>query len=123
MLLLEDDPFMSSLLAEGMGQEGLEVMLARNAEEALRQFREAKPDVLVVDILLPGGRNGLEALREIRALPGGEKMPALVLSNLEEPGYVAEAQKLGVAAYLVKANLEIPEIVAKVKEALGKAES
>ena len=119
VLLVEDDQFMSSLLADGFAREGFDVALAGNGGDAVRLFGEKKPDVMVVDILLPG-RNGLEALRSIRALPGGDGVPAIVLSNLEEANYIREAELLGIAAYLVKANMQIPDIVAKAKEAMRK---
>lgn len=117
VLLMEDDPFMSALLNEGLAKEGLDITLARNGEEAIKQFQQTKPDVLLIDILLPG-KNGLEVLAEIRALAGGADTPALILSNIEEAGYIHEAEKLGVKGYLVKANMQIEEIVAKVREAL-----
>lgn len=119
VLLVEDDPFMTALLAEGLAQEGFEAVLAPNGEDAVRRFPEVQPKALLVDIMLPG-KNGLEALADIRKLPGGANVPAIVLSNIEEAGYVREAERLGAAAYLVKANMQVSDIVAKVKEALVK---
>ena len=116
-LLVEDDPFMAALLSEGLVKEGFEVILADNGEDAVTKFKSAKPDVLLIDILLPK-KNGIEALAEIRLLPGGEKIPALIISNIEEAKYISEAEKLGVKAYLIKANTQIPDIVAKAKAIL-----
>lgn len=118
VLLVEDDIFMATILAEGFAREGMEAVVAKNAEEAIRRYTESKPGILLIDILLPG-KNGLEVLREIRGLPGGADVPALILSNVEEAAYVREAESLGVKGYLVKANLQVPEIVARVKEALA----
>lgn len=117
VLLVEDDPFMAALLSGGLVKEGFEVVLADNGEDAVTKFKGTKPDVLLIDILLPK-KNGLEALADIRLLPEGEKIPALIISNIEEAKYISEAEKLGVKAYLIKANTQIPDIVAKVKEAL-----
>ncbi len=116
VLLVEDDPFMSTLLSQELIKTGYEVISAPDGEAAIVKFKESQPDAMIFDILLPK-KNGIEALREIRALPGGN-VPTVVLSNLEESGYVSEAQKLGVKAYLIKANVQLPEIVAKVKQAL-----
>ena len=118
VLLVEDDPFMTTLLSQAFSREGFEVVFASNGEDAVMSFQDTHPDVLVIDILLPK-KNGLEALAEIRALPGGAAIPVVVLSNLEEASYVNEAQKLGVKAYLIKANVQLPEIVAKTKEVMG----
>jgi len=119
VLLVEDDPFMTTLIAEGLGQQGFEVVLAPNGEDAVRRFPEVQPRVLLIDIMLPG-KNGLEALADIRKLPGGADVPAVILSNIEESAYVREAERLKAAAYLVKANMQVSDIVAKVKEVLGK---
>ena len=110
---------MTTLIAEGLGQQGFEVVLAPNGEDAVRRFPEVQPRVLLIDIMLPG-KNGLEALADIRKLPGGADVPAVILSNIEESAYVREAERLKAAAYLVKANMQVSDIVAKVKEVLGK---
>jgi DNA-binding response OmpR family regulator len=120
VLLVEDDPFMVTLLAEGLGRDGFEVVVSPTGEDAVSRFSEAKPDVLLIDILLPK-KSGLEALGEIRLLPGGAGVPALIISNLEDANYVRDAEKLHAFAYLIKANMQISDIVAKVKEALGQA--
>ena len=119
VLLVEDDPFMVTLLSQEFSREGFEVSFADNGEDAPKRFQSTNPDVLVIDILLPK-KNGLEALAEIRTLPGGEKVPVVILSNLEESNYIADAEKLGVKAYLIKANVQLSEIVAKVKEIIKK---
>lgn len=119
VLLVEDDPFMTTLLSQEFSQDGFEVVFAPDGEDAVAVFQNAHPDVLILDILLPK-KNGLDALAEIRTLPGGAEIPVVVLSNFEEANYVRDAQKLGVKAYLVKANVQLSEIVAKAKEAIGK---
>lgn len=108
---------MITLLTQGFEAEGFEVLLASDGDEAVKKFQESKPNALIIDILLPR-KSGLEALREIRQLEGGERTPAIILSNLEDHRYFQEAQALGASAYLIKANTLIPEIVAKVKEVL-----
>lgn len=118
VLLIEDDPFMVSLLSGELSKSGFDVVFAADGEAGVEKFREAKPDAMIVDIILPK-KTGLEALREIRGIPGGEEVPTVILSNLEEATYVSEAQELGAKAYLVKANVDMSEIVAKVKQALG----
>lgn len=117
VLLVEDDPFMAALLSEGLVKDGFEIILADNGEDAVLKFKDSKPDILLIDILLPK-KNGLEALAEIRSLPDGVKIPALIISNIEEADYVSQSQKLGVKAYLIKANMQISDVVKKVREAL-----
>lgn len=118
VLLVEDDPFMTTLLAEAFTKEEFELQIAANGVEAVKQFQDFRPDALLIDIILPQ-KSGLEALREIRALPGGANVPAIILSNVEEASYVSQAEQLNVKGYLIKANVQLPEIVAKVREALA----
>lgn len=108
---------MITLLSKALAEEGFDVAFANNGSEAVRQFGEARPDVLIFDIIMPE-KSGIEALREIRGLPGGKEVPAIMLTNLDDAPTVAEAENLGVRAYLVKANNQLPEIVSKVKEVL-----
>ena len=117
VLLVEDDPFMSTLLSQELTKEGFLVDLATNGEDAIVQFKSHKPDVLLIDVLLPK-KNGIEVVREIRATPEGATVPVIILSNLEEVAYLKAAEELGVKNYLIKANVLLPEIVAKVKEAM-----
>lgn len=120
VLIIEDDPFMTSLLAEEFTRAGFDTAFATNADDAVRRFSEIRPQALLVDVVLPG-RSGLAALAEIRKLSGGEDVPAVILSNIDEAAYLRQAERLKAAAYLVKANVETAEVVAKVKEALGTA--
>lgn len=110
---------MTSLLSEHLIKNGFEVANAPDGEKAISLFNNSRPDIMIFDIILPR-KNGIEALREIRGLPGGKDVPAIILSNLEESTFVSEAEELGVKAYLVKANIQLPEVVDKVKEILGK---
>ena len=119
VLLAEDDPFMITLLSKALTEEGFEVTLANNGDEAVRQFGETHPDILLFDIMMPE-KSGIDALREIRGLPGGKDIPALILTNLDDTPTVGDAEALGIRAYLIKANTQLPEIVNKVKQALGK---
>jgi len=119
VLLVEDDPFMISLLSEHLIKSGFEVANATDGEKAVSQFRNSRPDIMIFDIIMPR-KNGIEALREIRGLEGGKDVPAIILSNLEESSFVTAAEELGVKAYLVKANVQLPEVVDKIKEILGK---
>lgn len=119
ILLVEDDPFMTTLLVEGLKAAGLEPIFVANGEDAVKRFSEVQPAAILLDILLPG-KSGLEALTEIRKMPGGAEVPAMILSNIEETSYIQAAERLNVVAYLVKANMQVSDIVAKVKEAIGR---
>ncbi|TSC69444.1 MAG: hypothetical protein G01um101466_41 [Parcubacteria group bacterium Gr01-1014_66] len=118
VLLVEDDVFMLDLVSQELAGAGFHVIVAKNGAEAVAQFLQTKPDLILLDLLLPD-QNGYDALRTIRTHPGGADVKVMVLSNLSETTNIEEGKKLGVLDYLVKANHTLPEIVQKVQSVLG----
>lgn len=115
---MEDDAFMMELLAQELANAGFEVVGAKNGVEGVQKFKEAGPDLMLLDILLPD-QNGFETLRQIRREPNGPEAKAVFLSNLADGSDIEEAKRLGALDYMVKANFTLPEIVAKIKGVLG----
>jgi len=85
---------------------------AGNADEAVRKARLHKPDVVLLDVVMPG-RSGLEAAPEIRQ--AAPKAQILVLSMQDDPSYVREAFASGASGYLLKEAADA-ELVAAVRE-------
>ena len=117
-LLIEDDLFMGDLMIQALQKAGFEVAVAKSGTEGVEKFKEAAPDIILLDIILPD-QNGFETLRQIRRLPGGPEAKVLVLSNLTREAQLEEAKRLGVVDYLVKANFSLDEIIARIRTALG----
>lgn len=117
ILLIEDDVFMIELLAKELEAAGMEVLTAKTGIEGIKKYEESKPDLILLDLLLPD-QNGFETLRQIRRKPHGPEAKVLIVSNVAEGPDMEEAKKLGVIDYLVKANYTLPEIVKKVEEVL-----
>src|SRR3990167_1774050 len=106
ILIIEDDPLLHNLLADKMKQlrdKGVEVFPTMSAEEGLKQAQSSKPDLIMLDLVLPT-MNGFEVLQRLRAIPGFEKTPVVVLSNLSADTDKERARSLGVIAYMVKAD-------------------
>lgn len=118
VLVIEDDIFMVELLAKELVAAGFETIIAKTGVEGLEKFKTDKPDLILLDILLPD-QNGFETLRLIRRLPDGPETKVMVLSNIGEGPDVEEAKRLGVKDYLVKANFTLPEIIAKIQGVLA----
>lgn len=118
VLLVEDDIFMIDLLSGEFANAGFEVAIAKNGVEAIGKYKESKPDLILLDLLLPD-QNGFDTLRQIRREEEGAATKVIVLSNLSESADIEESKRLGVVDYLVKANTALPDIVARSKAALG----
>ncbi len=118
ILIVEDDTFMLELLAAELKKTGFEIMIAETGNEAVKKFKESKPDLILLDILLPD-KNGLDALREIRREPEGRDAKVLVLSNFSDTPHIEEAKRLGVIDYLVKAQHVPQEIVERIKKIIA----
>ena len=122
VLLVEDDPFLSSLLKNRLQKEGLEVNLAKDGEEALNSLKSAKPDLILLDLILPK-KSGFEVMEEIRNDPQmqSQEVPIIIISNLGQPEDISRGQALGAIEYFVKAKTSIDELVEKIKGFLAKA--
>jgi len=119
VLLVEDDPFLSSLLKNRLQKEGLEVNLAKDGEEALNSLKSAKPDLILLDLILPK-KSGFEVMEEIRSDPQmqSQEVPIIIISNLGQPEDISRGQALGAIEYFVKAKTSIDELVNKIKDFL-----
>ncbi len=121
VLIVEDDPLLHNLLADKMAQlreSGVEVFPMVNGEEGLAKSKEVHPDLILLDIVLPG-MTGFEFLEKLRAEPELAKVPVVVLSNLSADTDKEKARSLGVIAYLVKADFSLSEISEAVSEILS----
>ena len=121
ILLVEDDPFLSSILQLKLEKENFKSIRAADGEEALNLLTEQgiKPDAILLDLILPK-KNGFEVLETIRQDPTLEKLPVIIISNLGQPSDIDRGKALGVIDYFVKAKLSVDELVNKVKEEIVK---
>lgn len=118
ILVVEDDLFMVDLLTRELKKSGFEIAVAKTGREGVEMFSEVKPDLILLDIILPD-LNGFDALREIRRIPEGHEAKVVILSNLGDESDKEEGKRLGALDYLVKANFSLPEIVERVRAALA----
>ncbi len=116
ILVVEDDKFLRELIARKL-REDYEVSEAIDGEEGLKKTREEKPDLILLDLILPG-IDGFEVLTEIKKDPQLSEIPVIILSNLGQTDDIEKGLKLGAIDYLVKAHFTPAEIIEKVKGAL-----
>lgn len=115
ILIVENDAVLSNMLTHTLSQHGLDIVEARNGEDGLMQIQAENPDLILLDIDMPK-MSGLTMLRELRK--GGDTRPIIMLTNLNNPEYIADAAEHSVHEYLIKADWEIDDIAEKVKAKL-----
>lgn len=113
LLIIEDDEFLRSLAAKRLTQEGYTVLAAGDGDEGLKMAESDKPDLILLDLLLPGGLDGFAVLDKIHH--ASKDLPVVVFSNLGERADIEKAQKLGAKDFLIKANFTLDDVIAKVK--------
>lgn len=121
VLIIEDDQFLRELSTRKLTQEGFHVDIAIDGNEGLAKIIASKPDVVLLDIILPG-LDGFEILKKIRSHEDSsvKNIAIILLSNLGQESDVAKGEKLGADDYLIKANFTIDEIIEKIKSVLLK---
>ena len=119
ILIIEDEHFIVSLLADHLKKEGFNFDIAGDAEIGLTKAKEQIPDLILLDLILPG-IGGFEFLEKIKADEELKDIPVLILSNLGQKDEVDQGLKLGAVDFMVKAHFDLDEITEKVKSILSR---
>jgi CheY-like chemotaxis protein len=118
ILLVEDEKLMIDLLQRKLTKEGYEISVAQNGEEGLKKMKEIKPDLVLLDIIMPK-MSGLEVMEEMQKDKELRAIPVIVISNSGQPVEIDKAQKLGAKDWLIKTEFDPQEVVDKVKKQIG----
>ena len=110
VLLVEDDTFLSDLLARRFHEEDCQFMHAESGEKALEILAKEIPDIILLDLVLPG-MSGFEILEKVKQDEKTKNIPIIVLSNLSQQSDIQRALELGAVRHEVKAHLSPNEIV------------
>jgi len=111
ILIVEDDRALRDGLALNLRLEGYQTLTASDGNEGVRMAFETRPDLIVLDIMMPG-LTGLDILEELREQ--GERVPALILSARDTTPDKVEGLKLGADDYLTK-PFDLPELLARIE--------
>lgn len=117
ILIVEDDKFLRELISRKLQREGFEISEAVDGEEGERKIKEEKPDLVLLDLILPG-MDGFEVLSRVKQDPEVAHIPVIILSNLGQKEEIEKGLKLGAIDYLVKAHFTPAEIIEKIKTIL-----
>src|SRR5438477_5547559 len=118
MLIIEDDQIVGNIYRRKFQAEGFQVELAEDGEAGLVATRNSKPDVVILDLMLPK-LNGVEVLKQLRAEPTTRDLPVVVLSNAYMSSLVQEALKAGANYCMIKANCTPRQLVDIVNKTIG----
>lgn len=117
ILVVEDDKATQDIYARKLRELGYEVEIAADGKVALSSANRNKPDLILMDLMLPGGMNGFDILNRLKNDPETEKVKVIVLTNLSSEAETAKDMK--VDDYLVKSNTSIQEVVDTIQKHLG----
>ena len=118
ILIIEDESIIRQALVQKLKNEGYQTLEAGNGEEGLKLALETKPNLILLDIILPL-MDGLAVLDALRKDAWGKDAKVIILSNLSDEAKVTIAKDKGVSDYLIKTNWDINDVVKKIKQKLA----
>lgn len=116
ILLIEDNEQLVKLYQGKLEDEGYEVYVAATGAAGLNLIQKKKPDLIILDIMLPGGINGFDVLERLKADRELKKIPVFVLTNLESEEKVAK--EIGATDYAIKAHVDPKDVLKKIRKIL-----
>jgi len=117
ILIVEDDVFFQKFYSQKLLEAGFTVNVAIDGNDALVKARETKPDLIILDIIMPN-KDGFEVLEDISKDDELKKIPILVFSTLGQDEDVQRALKLGAVGYVNKTFFDFGNLKAKIEAAI-----
>ena len=118
LLLVEDDTFLAGMYVTKLTMESFQVDLASDGKTGLDKARKLKPDLILLDVLLPK-MNGFDVLKALKEDAATKDIPVVLLTNLGQKSDVMKGLDLGAVDYLIKAHFMPSEVVSKIKDILA----
>ncbi len=118
ILMVEDDAALANVYRLRLQTEGFDFRQVANGEDALSAATEYKPDLILLDVMMPK-MNGFDVLDLIRKTPETSSVKVVMLTALSQESDIERARALGVDDYLIKSQVVIADVIAKIREQLG----
>ncbi len=117
ILIVEDEKMLVDMYTDKLEYEGFKVVSAKNGEEGVKMALKEKPDLIILDVLLPK-KEGTEVLKEIRESGDwGKNIPIIMFSNLDSNDHILRVvKKYSPSYYLIKAHTNLNEMVEKINQ-------
>ncbi len=120
ILVVDDDPYLRRACEISLRQHGHAVLVAAAGEEALQKVRENLPDLILLDLLMPK-MPGMEVLQALKAGQDTCQIPVIILSNSSTGHQLDKAKELGALDFIVKSNISLKDLSARVDAVLANA--
>lgn len=117
ILLVDDEEGFLSVIKEALEIRGFDIITAKSAIEAGLELSSKKPDLILMDIRMPG-IDGLQACAAIKKNPDTSNIPVVIVSSISEDAQINSAHKIGIADYFVK-PVDIEKLVKRIREILN----
>lgn len=117
VLVVDDDVTLREMYAERIKMEGYEIEIAENGDEGIKKAKSFKPDVILLDIMMPG-TNGFGVLSALQKDDQTKAIPIIMLSALIQEENKVKSKESGARDYIVKSETTPANVIEKIKQAL-----
>lgn len=116
ILLVDDNKNFCETIADVLTMEGFDMFLAYNGEEAIKKAQEVSPDLIVIDVMMPG-MNGFELCENVRSDIELKNLPVIMMTGYDSKDNKLKSYYSGTSAYLVK-PFNVKDLIVKIRELL-----
>jgi DNA-binding response OmpR family regulator len=121
ILFIEEDRFLRKIYKNKFTKAGFEFREAISGDEGLNKIYSEKPDLVLLDLMLPK-KSGFDVLLELKRDKSTKKIPVIILSNLAQEQDIQRVMSLGANDYLIKTEVSLSDVTDRIKECLAKIE-
>jgi CheY-like chemotaxis protein len=118
VLVVEDDSFLIKAYVAKLTNSGFELRTASDGEEALKVLQEFKPDVVLMDLVMPR-KDGFSTLEDMQKDDTLKNIPVIVTSNLAQQEALDRAKALGAVDFITKSNMSMEDLLKKINKVVG----
>jgi DNA-binding response OmpR family regulator len=118
ILIIEDNKMLLDIYVTIFEKAGYEVLTAQTGEEGYDEACRTLPNIVLLDIMLPGELDGLDVLRKLKENEATKNIPALIMSNLSDEKTISEGMALGASGYFTKSKVYPDDVLKNVASIL-----
>jgi len=118
VLIVDDMPASREAMSKWLQRQGYETATARNGAEGLVRLKDTKPDLILLDHMMPEV-DGLTFLAGIRRFPKWKNLPVIMLTGIKDKSHQFKAKTLNVNEYLVKNEFTLPDLMGHIRRLLN----